>query len=79
MDSCHYTRRQQALLRLDDHAGHPELLELCTTLAQKSPDAILSEPHQANPLNLDTCLMRVQYLEATLSEEILSDIERLWN
>ncbi len=79
MNNSHCTRRQQALLRLDDHAGHPELLELCTTLARKSPDAILSEHHRANPLDLDTCLMRVQYLEAALSEEILSDIERLWN
>ena len=78
METLNLTARQLALLRFDDQVGHPDLEGLCLSLVQHGPESLIGlRLTPAKNLDLDTLLLRLQFLEAALTEDVLFSIEKL--
>ena len=76
MEESSLTARQMSLLRFDDKVGHPDLDDMCLALLQMRPvDLIDKAPGSAKHLDMESLIIRMQYLEAALSEDVLVSIE----
>ncbi len=76
MEKSSLTPRQMSLLRFDDKIGHPDLDDMCFALLRMRPlDLIDKTTGPSKNLDMESLMIRMQYLEAALSEDVLVSIE----